>query len=112
MHAANNATVATDGPNDFVELDAIVRAVMRRDLENRWLMRDAVGLLIVLPALRPLQKRMHRGRQARVDAIVERLTNAKLLDVSLDDHARAVHALFSAFTTAAGQRQLEALLAG
>jgi AcrR family transcriptional regulator len=148
MHGENNAVFApNDGPHDFVQLDASIRAVMRRDLDNRWLMRDAVGLLIVLPALRPLQKRMHRARLVRVDAIVERLTGAKLLDArkiegrltilrqqivtqlffwipsaivaapdrdpaaSLDDHARAVLALFSDFCTPLGRRQLEGLLA-
>jgi AcrR family transcriptional regulator len=147
MHAENNtAFAATDGPRDLAQLDAMIRAVMRRDLENIWLMRDAVGLLIVLPALRPLQKHMHRARQLRVDGIVERLTEAKLLDAkriearlnllrqqvltqllfwipsaivaapdrdpaaSLDDHARAVLALFSFYCTPRGRLQLERLL--
>lgn len=144
MHAQNDATLMpSDGPHDIAQLDAMIRSVMDRDLENRWLMRDAVGLLSVFPALAPMQKRMHRARQARVDAIVERLTAAKLLDAkktakhlpllrqqlitqlffwipaavvaapdrdlaaSLDEHARAVLALFAPFCTPAGTRQLE-----
>jgi AcrR family transcriptional regulator len=80
LHAANNAALApSDGPRDFAELAALIRAVMRRDLDNRWLMRDAVGLLTVFPALGPLQARMHAAREARVDAIVARLTAAGLL---------------------------------
>lgn len=81
VHAENNAAVsAPDGALDFAEVDTMIRAIMRRDLENRWLMRDTVGLLISLPTLRPLQKRMQRTREARVDSIVERLTAAGLLD--------------------------------
>lgn len=148
MHAENNAAFASStGPRDFVQLDASLRVVMRRDLDNRWLTRDAVGLLITLPALRPLQKRMHEARLARVDAIVERLIEAKLLDPkklaerqvflrqqlvtqvffwisatilaapdrdpasSLDAHARSALALFSAYCTPSGQRQLDDVLA-
>lgn len=81
VHAQNNATVSVpDGALDFGEVDAMIRAVMRRDLENRWLMRDAVGLVVSLHALRPLQQRMQRAREARVDGMVRRLTAAGLLD--------------------------------
>jgi len=81
VHSENNRAVhATDGPLDFVQVDAMLRAIMRRDLENRWVMRDAVGLLVALPALRPLEARLQRAREARVDALVEHLIAAGLLD--------------------------------
>jgi len=80
-HAENNATVAApEGALDFEKLGAIIRAIMQRDLENQWLMRDAVGLLVISPALREIQTRMQRAREARVDVMVERLIAAQLLD--------------------------------
>lgn len=150
LHAENNAAVSVppDALLDFARVDAIIRAVMRRDLENAWLMRDAVGLLTALPALRPLQERMQRAREARVDGLIGRLVAAGLLDrerigpalpllrqqvltqvffwlpaalvaaadgdpgARLDLHARAVLALFSAYCTPAGRRQLERVLRG
>ena len=80
-HAANNALLSAPMEAvDFERVDAIVRAIMRRDLENRWLLRDYVGLLVALPALRPLHEATQRARGARVDAIVSRLVAAGLLD--------------------------------
>ena len=80
-HAENNALVGPPmGPISFDQVDAAIRAIMRRDLENRWLMRDYVGLLVALPALRPLHDEMQRAREARVDTVVARLVPAGLLD--------------------------------
>ena len=80
-HAANNALVnAPLGPVSFEQVDAIIRAIMRRDLENRWLLLDYVGLLVALPALRPLHEETQRAREARVDTIASRLVAAGLLD--------------------------------
>lgn len=146
MHASNNEVFASDRPRDFADLDEMFRAVMRRDLANKWLMRDVVSLMMALPGLRPLQKRMHLARQARVDSLVERLISAKLLDTkkvkkrlpllrrqlitqlffwvpsaiveapnrdpacALEEHAQAALALFSAYCTPLGQRQLDRVL--
>ena len=147
VHAANDALVqAPAGPLDFAKVDAILRTIMRRDLENRWFMADYVGLLLALPALRPLHDAMQRGRERRVDAVMGRLVEAGLLDAErtrrararlrqqiltqvffwlpaailaapdrdpaerLDAHAAAALALFLPCCTAAGRRQLEALL--
>jgi AcrR family transcriptional regulator len=146
-HAENDALVAAPmGRLDFGSVDRIIRAIMRRDLENQWLMRDCVGLLTALPSLRSLHRRMQRAREARVDGIVVRLMDAGLLDCKrtaralpqlrqqlltqvffwlpaaivaapdrdpaecLDGHARAALALFLAYCTPAGRRQLEAVL--
>jgi AcrR family transcriptional regulator len=81
-HAANNApfAAASAGELDFAGLSRILRAIMQRDLDNVWLMRDAVGLLYALPALRPRHLQMQRAREARVDTMVEHLTAAGLLD--------------------------------
>lgn len=81
MHAANNAlTMGPTGAFDFASVDAILRALMRRDLEHRWLMRDALGFVLSMPSLLPLLEPMHRAREARVDGVVERLIEAGLLD--------------------------------
>jgi AcrR family transcriptional regulator len=80
-HAENNARVATVvGPLDFASVDQIIRAIMLRDLENQWLMRDWVGLLPALPSLRSLHLRLQRGRESRVESIVARLIDSGLLD--------------------------------
>jgi len=79
-HAQNNARAAPAGSLDFESLLAILHDIMRRDLDNRWLMRDCVGLLTTLPALRPLTEKMQRAREARVDGITRRLVAAGLLD--------------------------------
>jgi AcrR family transcriptional regulator len=90
-HARNNAHVASSsGPLDFAEVDALFRATMQRDLANRWLMRDAVGFLVAHPQLRPLSERLQRGREARLDAIVERLIEARLLEPRRTRRARPV----------------------
>ncbi len=146
-HAANNALVqAPTGPLDFAKVEALFRATMQRDLENRWLMADYVGLLRSLPALRRLHDAMQRGRERRVDVVVKLLVEAGMLDAErtrharsrlrqqiltqvffwlpaailaapaedpaerLDTHAGAALALFLPYCTAAGRRQLEALL--
>jgi AcrR family transcriptional regulator len=145
-HAENNALVTTPGPLDFGRVDRIVRAIMHRDLENQWLMRDGVALLTALPSLRSLHQRPQRAREARVDSMVARLVDAGLLDRKrtacalpqlrqqiltqvffwlpaailaapdrdpaecLDAHARAALALFRAYCTPAGRRELEGLL--
>ena len=80
-HAENDAvTEATAGPLDLVAVDRIVRAIMARDLHDRWAMRDFVGLLVALPGLRALHQRMQRRREARVDHIVQGLVDAGMLD--------------------------------
>ena len=80
-HAANEAqVVAPGGPLDFARVDQIVRAIMLRDLENRWLMRDCIGLLTTLPLLRSRHLELQREREARVDGIVARLIDSGLLD--------------------------------
>jgi AcrR family transcriptional regulator len=81
VHAANEAQVAAPGgPLDFGGVDRIVRAIMLRDLENRWLMRDCIGLLTALPLLRSRHLQLQREREARVDGIVARLIDAGWLD--------------------------------
>lgn len=79
-HRRNNAAVATPDRIDFAQLDAIFRDIMRRDLENAWLLRDYVGLMLAFPSLREIHDRMQRARESRVDAIVARLVAARLLD--------------------------------
>jgi AcrR family transcriptional regulator len=80
-HAHNNAAVAAPtGPLDFEKLDAIIRGIMGRDLDNQWLMRDAVSLLFAMPALRAREQQMQRAREARVDKIAAGLIDAGLLE--------------------------------
>lgn len=80
-HAANNALVTSPKPiASFADVAAAARAMMRRDLENAWLLRDYVGLLFTMPSLRALHEETHRGRLARIDTIIDRLVEAKLLD--------------------------------
>jgi AcrR family transcriptional regulator len=84
IHRDNNAAIAApDGRLDFSDVDAIIRAIMRRDLENRWLLLDYVGLLVAVPELRALHDPMQRGREARVAIVVDRLIEARLLDGKL-----------------------------
>ncbi|HLK12460.1 MAG TPA: TetR/AcrR family transcriptional regulator [Candidatus Binatia bacterium] len=88
-HAENNALFETPaGPLDFVAVDRIVRAIMRRDLGHRWAMRDFVGLLVASPKLRALHRRMQRARDARVDHMIESLIDAGLLDPKTTARAR------------------------
>lgn len=82
-HAANTALFDTPAvPFDFVTLDRIVRTIMRRDLENQWVMRDFVGLLVALPGLRTLHRRMQRVRDTRVDHVIQGLVESGLLDAA------------------------------
>jgi len=84
-HGENEALFSrAAGPLDFAGLDVAIRAIMRRDLENRWVMRDCVGLLATLPALRPLHETMQRAREARADGIVARLVDAGLIEPGAD----------------------------
>lgn len=89
MHAENNAIVQTapEGSFDFVTVDGIVRNIMRRDLANAWLHRDLVSLLYAIPRLRKLHDVMHRAREARVDTLVGRLIDARLLERKRTEHA-------------------------
>jgi AcrR family transcriptional regulator len=81
VHAANEAQVVMPGGRlDFARVDQIIRAIMLRDLENRWLMRDCIGLLTTLPLLRSRHLQLQREREARVDGIVARLIDSGLLD--------------------------------
>jgi AcrR family transcriptional regulator len=89
-HARNKAAVAAPtGPLDFEKLDAIFRGIMGRDLDNQWVMRDAVSLLIAMPALRPREQQMQRAREARVDKIAARLIDAGLLERKRTEQALA-----------------------
>lgn len=80
-HAANNALVnPPSGLRGFDDVNAAVRAIMRRDLENPWLLRDYVELLVSMPALRRLHDEMQQVREARAETIVTRLIEEGLLD--------------------------------
>jgi AcrR family transcriptional regulator len=80
-HAANDAAVqAPSGEFDFRAFAAVVRAVMRRDLDNAWLLRDLAGLLVAMPSLWPRHREMQRARYARVDGAARRLVDAGFLD--------------------------------
>lgn len=80
-HGENNALFdAPVAPLDFATVDRIVRTIMRRDLDNRWVTRDFVGLLVALPGLRTLHRRMQRIRDARVDHVIQGLIDGGLLD--------------------------------
>lgn len=86
-HASNNAVAAPPDPLDFIQLDRIIRTIMERDVEHRWFMRDAVGLMLSLPALRDQHERQQRAREARVDAVIARLIEARMLDAERTDRA-------------------------
>ena len=86
-HASNNAVAAPPDPLDFIQLDRIVRTIMQRDVEHQWLMRDAVGLMLSLPALRGQHGRLQRAREARVDGMIARLIQARMLDSERTDRA-------------------------
>lgn len=81
MHAANNAVVAKPiAQLSFATVNVMLREFMHRDLEHRWLMRDCVGVMLSMPSLLPLLEPMHREREARIDRLAARLTDAGLLD--------------------------------
>ena len=86
-HAINNAVAATPESLDFVKLDAIIRNIMQRDVDHQWFTRDAIGLMLSLPRLRALHTRMQRAREARVDGIIARLIEARLLDAERSDRS-------------------------
>lgn len=80
-HARNNALVETPPPGEgFAQVEAIVQGIMRRDVENRWLVRDLPGLLAAFPELRPLHEEMQRARDTRTERLLARLVAAGLLD--------------------------------
>ena len=80
-HARNNALVETPPAGEgFEQVEAIVRGIMRRDVENRWLVRDLPGLLATVPELRPLHEEMQRARDGRTERLLARLVAAGLLD--------------------------------
>lgn len=148
VHAQNTALVAQPAATmEFSRVAAIVRAIMERDLEQAWLMRDYARLLFELPALRAIHDRLQPARLRRVDVLVQQLIEAGLLDPgkltpriaelrrqvltqvffwlpaaivddpdrdpadAIDTHLRAVLALFAAYCTPAGRRQLDRELA-
>jgi AcrR family transcriptional regulator len=79
-HAANNALVSQPAIEGFGDVDGLIRAFMRRDLENPWLMRDYPALLIAIPELRKMHEGMQAAREARVDALIARLADCGLLN--------------------------------
>lgn len=80
-HARNNALVETPPPGEgFEQVVAIVQGFMRRDVENRWFVRDLAGLLATFPELRPLHVEMQRARDVRTERLLGRLVTAGLLD--------------------------------
>jgi AcrR family transcriptional regulator len=84
MHDINNAVAAPVGPIDFVKVDELVRNIMQRDVDHRWATRDAIGLMLSLPALRVQHEQMQRAREARADGIITRLIEARLLVPATD----------------------------
>jgi AcrR family transcriptional regulator len=80
-HARNTAALHPPQPVcDFQDLDAGIRAIMQRDIENRWLQRDYVGLMVNMPALRTLHDQLQDGRDARITTVLADLVGAGLLD--------------------------------
>jgi AcrR family transcriptional regulator len=80
-HARNNAQAeALPVGEGFEGLMALVRGIMLRDVENRWLNRDVVGLLAAFPELRPIQEEMQRRRDARTERILGKLVAGGQLD--------------------------------
>jgi AcrR family transcriptional regulator len=85
VHATNNAVTAPPEPLDFVKLDVIIRKIMQRDVDHQWFTRDAIGLMLSLPALRVLHEQMQDAREARVDGVIARLLDARLIDAERTD---------------------------
>jgi AcrR family transcriptional regulator len=80
-HARNTASLQPPGPaRTFEALDAALRVVMQGDVDNRWLLRDYVGLLVTMPAMRALHDQLQGPRQARVEAVIAGLLEAGLLE--------------------------------
>ncbi|RPH71394.1 MAG: TetR/AcrR family transcriptional regulator [Myxococcaceae bacterium] len=80
-HARNNALAeALPAGEGFEDVVALVRGVMRRDLENRWFFREVVGLLVAFPELRPVHVEMQRARDLRTERILGKLVSGGLLD--------------------------------
>ena len=79
-HEQNNRLFALPDKLDFATVDRIIRTILQRDLDHRWLLRDIAGLIHGMPALRPLNAKMQRVREARVDTLVHGLVAAGLLD--------------------------------
>lgn len=78
-HAANNALVSPPALASFADVDVVIRSIMRRDLENRWLMRDYPSLLVAIPELRKMHGPMQAAREARVDGLLARLLEVGLI---------------------------------
>jgi AcrR family transcriptional regulator len=80
-HARNNALAeALPAGEGFEDVVALVRGIMRRDVENRWFVREAVGLLVAFPELRPVHAEMQRARDVRTERILGKLVAGGLLD--------------------------------
>lgn len=89
-HAQNTADVNPPGPTrDFRALEAGLRAVMQRDLDHQWLLRDYVGLMVAMPALRALHDELQGPREARIERVVTGLVEAGLLDADKVRRRRA-----------------------
>lgn len=85
VHATNNAASAPPEPLDFVKLDVIIRKIMQRDVDHQWFTRDAIGLMLSLPALRVVHEKMQAAREARVEGVIARLLDAGLIDAERTD---------------------------
>ncbi|HKY90635.1 MAG TPA: TetR/AcrR family transcriptional regulator [Nevskiaceae bacterium] len=80
-HALNNAVLRPPSPlRDFEDLFARLRAIMQRDLDHRWLLRDYAGLMVSMPGLRAQHQELQGPREARVDTVLAELIGAGLLD--------------------------------
>lgn len=80
-HAENTATLhPPHPPRAFEEFLAALRTIMRRDVDNQWLLRDYAGLMVAMPALRDLHEQLQGPRQARIDDVIADLIAAGLLD--------------------------------
>lgn len=82
---AENTAILQPPPRlrDFPELHGILLTIMRRDLDNRWLLRDYASLLVTMPSFRELHEQLQGPRQARIDRLIEDLVAAGLLDSAL-----------------------------
>jgi AcrR family transcriptional regulator len=86
-HARNNALAeALPAGEGFEDVVALVRGIMRRDVENRWFVREAVGLLVAFPELWPVHAEMQRARDVRTERILGKLVASGLLDAERVEH--------------------------